>query len=214
MDAYEIQVYDGTANQAGQAGVELHTNRDTRARETHLTVEPSYGVTKNWELGAYLQTAVLADGTYAYSGAKLRTKHVFEIARDVRVGLNFELSAVPSRVEPDRFGGEVRPIFAWETRAFAVAVNPIVGLSTSGPTFEPAAFAKVKLARAIMLGAEYYADFGLIASPSTSHEQEHYVFETIDLIAIDRIELDFGFGEGLSPASHPLIGKVIAGVAF
>ena len=58
MDAYEIQVYDGTANDPGRPGIELHANRDTRARETHLTFEPSYGVTQGWEIGAYLQSGL------------------------------------------------------------------------------------------------------------------------------------------------------------
>ncbi|HEY8077390.1 MAG TPA: hypothetical protein VIF62_24860, partial [Labilithrix sp.] len=110
MDAYEIQVYDGTADAPGEVGAELHANRDTRARETHLTLEPSYGVTKNWELGCYVQTAFLEDGSYAWSGGKLRSKHVWQIGDEVRVGANFEVSLVPKRVEPDGWGGELRPI--------------------------------------------------------------------------------------------------------
>ncbi len=214
MDAYEIQVYDGTANEPGAAGAELHANRDTRARESHYTLEPSYGIARNWELGCYLQSAVLEDGTYAWSGAKLRSKHVWRISEAVRVGANLEISLVPKRVEPDRWGGELRPIVAWENAWLAVAANPIVGFGGDGPTFEPAVSAKVKIAGAIAVGPEYYADFGPIASLHGWHEQEHYVFEVIDLLAVHRLELQFGLGEGVSPASHPLVGKMIAGITF
>jgi hypothetical protein len=214
MDAYEIQVYDGTANDPGRPGIELHANRDNRAQETHLTLEPSYGVARGWEVGAYLQTAFLADGSFAYSGAKLRSKHVARFGESLRAGVNLELSVVPSRVEPDHLGGEARPIVAWENAWVALAFNPIVGLSGLAPTFEPAAFAKAKIAGAVAIGVEYYASFGEIGRPAPWREQEHYVFQTIDLIAWHDFELDVGFGEGVSPASHPFIGKVIVGYTF
>ena len=66
-DPFEIQVYDGTANPPGVPGLELHLNdwatghRDATAPEAplhgqaHATLEPSFGVTRSWELGAYLQ---------------------------------------------------------------------------------------------------------------------------------------------------------------
>jgi len=198
VDAYEIQVYDGSANDPGHPGIELHANRDNRARETHLTLEPSLGITRSWELGAYLQTAFVEDGSYHYEGVKLRSKHVFRIDR-VRVGANFEIAR-----EPDGWGGEIRPILAWEGKWLALAVNPIVSFD-GGPAFEPAGFARLKIADAIAIGPEYYGSFAT---------NEHYVFETIDLIAIEKLELQFGLGQGLSPDSHPLIGKMIAGVTF
>jgi hypothetical protein len=215
VDAYEIQVYDGSSDDPGHAGVELHTNRDTTTRETHLTLEPSYGITRGWEVGAYLQTAFLSDGTFAWSGQKLRSKHVLRFDQDrVRVGVNLEVSFAPVRVEPDRWGGEMRPILAYEDDDVLLAFNPIIGASSDGPTFEPAGAAKVKIVRTIALGLEYYASFGPIPKPATWHEQEHYVFETIDLLAVSWLELEFGLGQGVSPNSHPLIGKMIAGVSF
>src|SRR6516164_3019420 len=73
-DPFEIQVYDGTANRPGVFGLELHANYVANGLEsapppelpthhvTHLTLEPSIGVTPWWELGAYLQSAVRPDG--------------------------------------------------------------------------------------------------------------------------------------------------------
>src|SRR5262245_37623026 len=88
VDAFEIQVYDGTANPPGQPGVELHANGVPRGvtvaaapelppnHQTHLTLEPALGITRIWELGAYLETAVLPDGGFDFAGVKLRSKLV------------------------------------------------------------------------------------------------------------------------------------------
>ena len=65
VDAFEIQVYEGDINDAGQAGLELHSNYTASGRKQaafsgevvpdgllRLTLEPSYGVRPGWELGA------------------------------------------------------------------------------------------------------------------------------------------------------------------
>src|SRR6266481_4141123 len=66
IDAYEIQVYDGTAHAPGVPGAELHVNTVPKGRRTsdppelpshaqsHFTLEPSLGVTAWWEVGGYL----------------------------------------------------------------------------------------------------------------------------------------------------------------
>src|SRR6478735_8697072 len=88
VDPFEIQVYDGTADAPGEYSAELHANRVfsglTTAtppelpanHQTHLTLEPAMGVLPWFEPGAYLQTAILADGTFRYAGVKLRSKFV------------------------------------------------------------------------------------------------------------------------------------------
>src|SRR4051812_2252975 len=85
-DAFEIQVYDGTADEPGHAGLEAHLNYvasgDTSAappelpphHQLHLTLEPSYGVRPSWEVGAYFMTALRPDGTFDVVGGKLRSK--------------------------------------------------------------------------------------------------------------------------------------------
>jgi hypothetical protein len=41
-----------------------------------MRLEPAIGITDWWEAGFYLQTALLADGSFDYAGSKLRTKFV------------------------------------------------------------------------------------------------------------------------------------------
>jgi|SRR5437660_1281922 len=184
FDPFEIQIYDGTLDEPGQAGLEIHANR--APNETRLTFEPSFGVTRFWEVGGYLQTK---QGKYA--GAKLRSKFIAPLEGDFRLGMNFEISR-----EPDAgWGGEVRPIFAFENERFLLAANPNVELPLA---FSPGAMAKLKLGP-VAVGLEYYGTL----------PNEHYLFEAIDLIAVKHLELTIAVGEG-----HALIGKMILGYVF
>src|SRR3954470_13960344 len=89
VDAFEIQVYEGDINEPLQAGLELHSNfvaSGSRAAApgelgthhlVHETLEPSFGVLRWWELGAYLQLlAAPAEGEAHFGGFKLRSKFV------------------------------------------------------------------------------------------------------------------------------------------
>jgi hypothetical protein len=234
-DAFEIQVYDGTANEPWQPGLELHLNHIASGlkepsapeiaphRQTHMTLEPSLGILPWWELGAYLQTAIVPDSGFEWAGAKLRSKFVTppKWHEHVRLGVNLEVSLVPHRFERDRWGTEARPIAAWESERFLFVINPIVATPLGGdgfrdgPELEPAAKAAVKIAEIVGLGFEYYAGLGPIASGFAPwREQEHYLYEVADLLAIDALELNLGVGEGLTEASNPLVIKMIVGYVF
>jgi len=193
FDAFEIQVYDGTADQQGQAGLEVHLIRP-RAGTFNVTFEPSYGVLPFWELGGYLQTS---DGRY--EGAKLRTKFVIPEGwhPNWRLGLNAELARIPN----EGWGGEIRPIIAWENERFLFAANPNVGFPLS---FDPGAMGKLKLGP-IAAGIEYYASLA---------DGEHYLFQAVDLLALKDVEVNAAVGEGLTSNSQSLIFKMILGYAF
>jgi len=231
VDPFEIQVYDGTANAQGEAGLEMHLNTVASGlteatppeippnHQTHLTFEPSFGMTPWWELGGYFQTALRGDGHLDYAGSKLRLKFVTPPGWDahVRLGANFELSILPTRYDPDRIGSEIRPIAAWENDDWHFAVNPILGVSIggrSGPTFEPAVMALRKIGGVVSVGVEYYGDLGVITKPHALRDQEHYVYEVANLLSVDRLELNVGVGEGLTAGSNALVFKTIAGWTF
>jgi hypothetical protein len=190
FDPFEIQIYDGTADAPGESGLELHLNRAPGV--THWTFEPSIGLTRFWELGAYLQ---FAQGRY--EGVKLRSKFVAPQGTfpHLRLGVNFELAR-----EPDAWGGEIRPIVAWEDGRFLFAANPIVSFPAA---FEPGAMAKIKLGP-VALGVEYYS----------SLPHEHYLFEAVDLLSVKNLELNAAVGQGLTGESASLIFKMIIGYTF
>jgi hypothetical protein len=227
LDAFEIQVYDGTANASGVPGLELHVNDVVRGSTTappselapnhqgHFTLEPSYGVTPFWELGCYLQVALRPEGVFDFAGIKLRSKLVTppSWSTTLRLGVNVEVSDVPRRYEAERWGLEIRPIVARDVGRISVAVNPIVSVPLTGgpPTFEPAADALLVFPALASLGLEYYADFGDVTGWPRAREQRHYLFEVANLLRVRRFELNVGVGEGLTSASNPFVAKLIIG---
>lgn len=229
LDPFEIQVYDGTQNETGELSLEGHANRvmTTRAngasppRDAHFTLETALGAGRHVELGHYLQTALLEDGRFAYAGMKLRvllTTHDVG-PKELRLGLNFELSRLPERFDPGLWGAEIRPIAAWDGAHFLAAVNPIVGLSFGdggvrrGASLEPAAAAYAKVA-GVELGAEYYAELGTTAHLAAFGGQAHYAFLAGNAELTEGVELNVGAGAGLTETSSPLVLKAILGVSL
>jgi hypothetical protein len=221
VDAFEIQVYDGTADAPGQAGLEAHLNYIASGLATatppelpphhqaHFTLEPSYGVLPIWEVGGYFMTALRGDGTFDVVGGKLRSKLVTRPgwSAHARLGLNVELSWVRAEYEADHWGAELRPIAAFDAKYLLAAVNPIVGLSLrdGAASFEPAAMAVVPIRSVASFGLEYYGDL-------TARQQ--YLYQVANLIAFRSFELNAGVGEGLTAASNAVVVKVIVGHAF
>jgi len=233
LDPFEIQIYDGTANAAGEPGLELHLNYVARGlrssvgpelppdHQAHVTLEPSYGVTSFWELGAYLQGTLRPDGSFDYAGAKLRSKLVTPPGwhEHLRLGINLEISLLPSSYDRSRWGTEVRPIIAWEDDRWLFALNPNFEMAlaapdrSEGPGFEPGAMAKLKLA-GIAVGLEYYAALGPVKSFLPVAQQEHYLFEALDVLSWQGVELNVAVGEGLTDASNRVVLKTIVGYSF
>jgi hypothetical protein len=226
MDAFEIQVYDATADAQRAIGLELHLNGVVRGsrelpdppelplnHQAHFTLEPSYGLFDWWELGGYFQTALTAeDGTFRYAGVKLRSKFVTppKFHAHLRFGLNIELAYLPPEFDASQWGMEFRPIAAWENEHWEFAVNPILSVSFANPvtpSFEPAVLALYKFGERVSLGLEYYGTLG-------DHENEHYVFEVVNVLAVSNFELNIGFGEGLTTSSSPFIAKMILGYTW
>ena len=233
-DPFEIQVYDGTSNAPGVPGIELHVNHVKSGvkegvfpvlaadKQTHFTFEPSLGITKSWELGAYFQMALRADGQIDFAGSKLRSKFVTPPRWDPhwRLGVNLELASVPTNYDRDHWGTEIRPIVAWANDTWVFALNPIVGTSLAGPGlkpgpgFAPAGMVVYDLAHVVGVGLEYYADFGAFTELERLAQQQHYVYEVLYLLAVDDLELQLGVGEGLTAGSNALVYKMIIGYEF
>jgi hypothetical protein len=234
VDPFEIQVYDGTVGGPGSVGVELHANTVVAAQRTslppelpshhqsHFTLEPAVGLTDWWEIGAYFQTALLPDGSFAYAGNKLRSKFAAppRAGSPFRWAVNFEISRLPERFDADRWGAEFRPIVTWSGAGGAayVSVNPILDFALAGParteapSFEPAVGIRYVRAGLGAIGVEYYADFGPIGSWLAASAQEHYLYEVIDLLRWKWLELNAGVGEGLTAGSNDFVAKMIVGV--
>jgi hypothetical protein len=233
VDPFEIQVYDATVLAPRTAGVELHSNVVVSGRrasvppelpahhQSHFTLEAAMGLPPWWEIGAYLQTALLPDGSFEYAGNKLRTKFVVPARPDsaFRWGVNLELSRLPEHYDRDGWGAEIRPIATWSSAGGAVyvSINPIVDFGLAGmgrgqpPSFEPAATVCYVIDGLMSFGLEYYADVGPVGRWAPAGEQEHYLFQVINVLRWKRIEINAGVGEGLTEGSNDFVAKTILG---
>ena len=219
QDAFEIQVYDSATAPRGGVGIETHLNQhviDGASDQTHLTFEPHYGLTAWAELGGYFQTALTDSGDLAYAGVKLRLK-LRRPGRlwDDRLGLaiNGELSAVPSRFEPQVWGSEIRPIADLNAGMLYASINPIVTVDVRGdlaghPQFEPAAKLAVKLTETLMVGAEGYAALGPFDDLGSEHASR--LLAVVDVTG-PWWDLNVGGGYGWGSPDH-VVAKLILGL--
>ena len=111
----------------------------------------------------------------------------------------------------------MRPIIGWTGAQgrIALALNPILDVSLGGPdrtpAFEPALSAAYVFRDLLSVGFEYYASLGPIDGWLPIAEQEHYLFEVINVLVWKSVEINVGIGEGLTGASNDLVAKAILG---
>lgn len=219
-DVFEIEVFHAKVNDPGVFGAELHSNyvASGAARDApelppnhvlYQMLEPTFGLTKGWEIGAHLQAAVRPSGL-DWGGAKLRTMLLIPVPETwpFRFGINFEGGYVPPSYDPGTWMFEVRPIAEWRIASFDIDLNPVVTFNFEGPSagvprFDPAAAMRYTLFATIDVGLEYYASFGPLSGFSPTEKQGHYVFETLDLVRWPAWIVRAGLGEGLTSASNP-----------
>ena len=187
-------------------------------RTLNGTPELAYGVTDWYEIGLYAPFAFDSNGTFLPGGVKLRHLFVSPKAdeRKFFYGLNVELSYQAPRFSPNPFAVEFRPIIGVRDLGWEFIVNPIVDLEF-GPvptsSFAPA----VRLARSVygdlMVGVEYYSDFGPVGGFSSGANQKHTVFGVLDF-SVFGLDVNVGVGFGLTDSSDKLVTKLIIGRAF
>jgi hypothetical protein len=226
----EIQVYNAAIAAVGQFTIQQHLNYTaTGLKEPPFpgglvsnhaingTPEFAYGVTDWWEVGLYLPFAI-QDQQFLSNAFKLRTLFVSPNAdqRNFFYGVNLEFSNTMPKFAQTRFALEVRPIIGVRNADYEFIVNPIVDAAfgrLGELDFAPAARLARKLGPDTYLGLEYYADFGEIGNFPKLADQQHTLFAVTDF-KLGVIDVDFGVGFGLTPASDRLVIKTILGYAF
>ncbi len=228
QDNFEIQVYDSETAGPWQVGLETHliyvatgtnvTSPDGQSpteHQFHLTFEPHLGIGTWAELGMYLQTAVVPNVGYEYAGVKLRCKLRLDekLAGHVGLAINFEVSSVPRRFEPNVWGGEIRPIVDGRWGLFYASFNPIIAIDFTGvdaglPQFQPAAKVAFNVLSSLALGAEYYGAFGPITKTLPISESTNRLFLALDFVS-DYFDLNFGVGYGFTGPEQWLVKAIL-----
>lgn len=228
----EIQVYDDTINKPGEWGLDTHINYVAFGIKTpdwqgdapsnhsfRVTPEFSYGLTSEWELGAYLPFLRTGNGASFLEGGKVRAKYIAPSEGQAFYwGMNEELGWVSLRSAPQHWNLEVRPILGYRTGNWNLAFNPIVDVGLSGPggsvaDFSPAARASYAVTNTLSLGVEHYAEFGQIPSLLPYDQQSQVTYLVMDVEAAG-LAINFGIGRGWNASSDHWIAKTIIGTRF
>lgn len=233
QDAFEIQVYDAETAPPLHAGIEIHANynivgvREGGPGEVlptdhvfHLTFEPHYGIAPWGEIGAYIQSALLPDGSYHYAGFKGRFKVRVprRLAGLVGLALNVELSLLPPAYSESPLGGELRPIVDVRWRFLYLALNPILSFDLQGPLagrpqLEPAAkLAFGMLSNRLALGVEYYGAVGPVYAPLPASQEVHRLFGAADVDVETRwvhFTLNLGVGYGFLAGEKWMVKTIL-----
>ncbi len=228
----EIQVYDDAINKPGEAGLDVHMNYVVSGVKTpewpgdvpahhsgRLTPEFSYGLTPEWEFGAYLPVLRKPDGVTYIEGSKVRMKYIAPHGEQgFYWGTNEELGRMSSRSSEANWNLEVRPIFGYRTHGWNLTANPIIELPLSGaeagsPDFTPAFRAIYELRESFRMGLEHYADLGKTPGfePYARQGRVSYVVAETE---VGRYAVHLGVGKGWNAASDKWTVKGIVGARF
>lgn len=229
----EIQVYMDEMDNPGDFGLDVHNNYVFSGNAVpsypgaqppdhvyRLTPEFSYGLTKNFELGAYVLTSRDANNTLNVNGAKLRLKYIATKAENQAYfwGANLEVGSVANRISQNPMGAELKGIYGYRTGLWTFAVNQNIDWFVNGPVSMPATFeidTKVayKIRPDYSVGFESYNGMGSINRQVSTNQQIQELFAVVDT-SVDGWDFNFGIGRGFSTFSDKWVAKAIVGVPF
>ncbi len=229
----EIQVYTDDMNEPGQAGVEIHLNyvpdgsrivEHSGAIASHhrfqATPEFSYGITKEWEAGMYVPTAIAADGGAYANGLRLRMKYIRQQPEGSAWfwGLNTEFGYTAPRVTDSPWAMEIRPIIGLRMARWMLAFNPIIDVPLSnggfhGAAFEPSVKVMREITRGVEVGLEHYSGLGPLRNLQGWRGQDHTVYAVADM-QFKAFELNVGLGRGYHNAADDWVMKAIVALPF
>ena len=201
-------VADGTTEPEGDVIPTEHVG--------HVALEVTHGLTRLWEVGAYLLAGFRSGPGVEYAGSRLRTRvrvpEGWHLPVDMSLGAELEFTQ-PSYDE-SAVGLEFRPTLGRRFGRFQVDVNPIVerslkehpgGAEQEGWEFEPSARLGFTLGPSLDLAVEYYGKTGVLGSSLPADQQVHMFYPSVDWKLGDDVKIHIGVGFGTTPAWNQLV---------
>lgn len=231
---FEIQVYGSDTVPRGTTMVELHSNVAAEgSRRTidrvlrtqgafHETLEITQGITSWFETGFYVFTSIQPDTTWEWVGDHIRPRVRAPESWHLPVGLSLssELGYQRRAFSADTWTVELRPIIDKQWGPWYVSINPALDRAIEGESvkkgfeFSPAAKVSYSVTPKVAIGLEYYGALGPVTRFDRAHDQQHQLFQVIDLDLGPKWEFNAGIGFGLTPSTDRLIIKMILGYRF
>src|SRR5271157_71319 len=165
QDPFEIHIYEYEPMKLGEYSLEAHLNWVEQGTATHLTLEPTAGLSENFALGFMFLNAYGPGSNPQFAGWRV-LPHMYapESWRlPVRLGFVAEFSFQKARYEENTRRAELRPIIDREAEHWQVVFNPVFERALHGPgtghgwNFEPALLLRWKR-QALSPSLEYYGE--------------------------------------------------------
>ena len=232
-DFYELQIYTVETTPAEHWWLELHsiyvssaTGQEAKQQlplyQIHNTGELTYGLLPWLEVGQYLCTARLDRGTYEYAGA--RTKVHFGVpfteSWPVAFGTNIEFQYMRRDAAETPLELDLMPIVQAHVGSFFIVGNfsfnkPFSGPGThQGMTLEPAGQISYRVNNWLEPALEYYGEIGALEHLPSVQNQQHFLTPSINLHLAPQLEINAGYGIGVTNASNGSFFKSTIGWIF
>ncbi len=228
----EIQVYMDELSEPGEFGLDVHTNyvadgdltadylgQQQSVHRLRITPEFALGLSKNFELGAYLPLATVdRRGNIGINGVKFRLKYIAPRAQGQKwfYGANFEIGRVDRKLDINPYNAEFKLIGGLRTGKWTLAANANIDFVVSGPAPGPASLeiaTKVNYALTpkLALGVENYTGVGEFRGLGQFGNSEQASYVTIDT-SVGHWDLNIGVGRGYGSNPDKWILKAVVGV--
>ena len=208
---------NGVVNAVGRLAKE-----ELRPHEIHETIEGTYGISSNVEIGQYFNMAKFVGGSFGYAGS--RTKLHFGIGDPdewpIAFGGNLEIDYMRKQADPNSLSLEFRPILQKNFGKWSFVADFAFEKAMRGPgshdgvSLLPSTMISYDLLPWLTPALEYYGDIGPLRNPSPPKLQQHFIVPALNFNFLPQLELNFGVGIGTTQASRGTFIKSIIGWTF
>jgi hypothetical protein len=226
QDPFEIHIYEYEPLTLGEYSLEAHLNLVTQGtalrngsllpteHQTHLTLEPTFGLSDNFALGFMFLNAWQPGYTPQFAGWRL-LPHVYAPESwhlPFKLGLVSEFSFQKTRYEENSRRVELRPILDREFTRWQVVFNPVFERALHGPgtehgwNFEPAMLLRWKR-KTFSPSLEYYGEIESFNVRPRAQPEVHQLFVGGDWNAGPMFSLNLGVGFDLGDRGPGVVLK-------
>ena len=226
QDPFEIHIYEYEPMPLGEYSLEAHLNflpqgeklRDgtllPTQHQTHLTLEPTVGLSKEFAVGFMFLNAWEPGNSPQFAGWRL-LPHFYAPESwhlPVRLGFVAEFSFQNTRYEENSRRAELRPIIDREFERWQVVFNPVFERALHGPgtshgwNFEPAMLLRWKREK-FAPSLEYYGEIESINVVPRAQPEVHQLFVGGDWQVRPEFLINLGIGFDLGGRGPGLVLK-------
>ncbi len=226
QDPFEIHIYEYEPLSWREYSLETHVNfgpqgtslRDGRLLptrdQTHLTLEPTFGLTDNFAVGFMFLNAWEPGYSPQFAGWRV-LPHFYAPESwhlPFRLGFVAEFSFQNARYEANTRRAELRPILDREFARWQIIFNPVFERALHGPgtrrgwNFEPAMLLRLK-GRVFSPSIEYYGGIESINVRPRAQPEVHQLFFGGDLRVTEIFGINMGVGVDIGSRGPGVVVK-------